>query len=120
MVDKNNHFMSEEQMSDLIKDTPQVSDDMIFRHTLKKDFSNYRSNIIVQNGNSEASVKAAQSLANKHPESSIIVHFDDNNKLVTFLMMYLSTLANFLYYLLCHSVKNQTEILMASYYLMDL
>jgi hypothetical protein len=43
MVDKNNHFMSAEQMSDLIKDTPQVSDDMIFRHTLKKDFSNYRS-----------------------------------------------------------------------------
>jgi hypothetical protein len=38
--------------------------------------------------------------------------------LLGFLMMYLSTLANFLYYLLCHSVKNQTEILMASYYLM--
>jgi hypothetical protein len=28
-------------------------------------------------------LSAAQALANKHPESSIIVHFDDNNKLVT-------------------------------------
>jgi accessory colonization factor AcfC len=36
------------------------------RHALKEDFSNYRSNIIVQNGNSEAAVKAAQALANKH------------------------------------------------------
>jgi hypothetical protein len=27
---------------------------MVFRHALKKDFSKYRSNIIVQNGNSEA------------------------------------------------------------------
>ncbi|SSC11123.1 hypothetical protein BPUTEOSOX_950, partial [thiotrophic endosymbiont of Bathymodiolus puteoserpentis (Logatchev)] len=83
MVDKSNHFISETQMKSLIRDNPKVSSDMVFRHALKKDFSNYRSNIIVQNGNSEAAVKAAQSLANKHPESSIIVHFDDNNKLVT-------------------------------------
>jgi accessory colonization factor AcfC len=46
---------------------------MAFRHALKEDFSNYRSNIIVQNGNSEAAVKAAQALANKHPESSIFL-----------------------------------------------
>jgi hypothetical protein len=39
---------------------------------LKEDFSNYRSNLIVQNGNSEVAIKAAQALANKHPDSSII------------------------------------------------
>ncbi|CAC9592032.1 hypothetical protein, partial [uncultured Gammaproteobacteria bacterium] len=72
MVDKSNHFISKAQMKSLIRDNPKVSSDMVFRHALKKDFSNYRSNIIVQNGNSEAAVKAAQSLANKHPESSII------------------------------------------------
>jgi hypothetical protein len=46
---------------------------MVFRHALKEDFSNYQSNIIVQNGNSEVAVKAAQALANKHPESSIML-----------------------------------------------
>ncbi|VVM22286.1 hypothetical protein BSPWISOXPB_2861 [uncultured Gammaproteobacteria bacterium] len=83
MIDQNNRFISKVQMNYLIRDNPKVSSDMVFRHALKKDFSKYRSNIIVQNGNSEAAVKAAQALANKHPESSIIVHFDDNNKLVT-------------------------------------
>jgi hypothetical protein len=39
---------------------------------LKEDFSNYQSNIIVQNGNSEVAVKAAQSLANKHPVLPVI------------------------------------------------
>jgi hypothetical protein len=39
-----------------------ISSDMVFRHALKKDFSKYRSNIIVQNGNSEAAVKAAQAI----------------------------------------------------------
>jgi hypothetical protein len=48
---------------------------LVFRHALKEDFSNYQSNIIVQNGNSEVAVKAAQALANKRPESSIIVRF---------------------------------------------
>jgi hypothetical protein len=48
---------------------------VIFRHTLKKDFSNYRSNIVVQNGNSDIAIKAAQDLANKHPDNSIIVRF---------------------------------------------
>jgi hypothetical protein len=33
-------------------------------YALKEDFSNYQSNIIVQNGNSEVAVKAAQALAN--------------------------------------------------------
>ncbi|WP_139682241.1 C80 family cysteine peptidase, partial [thiotrophic endosymbiont of Bathymodiolus puteoserpentis (Logatchev)] len=83
MVNENSRFINEYQMKGFVKRDPKVSSDMVFRHALKKDFSNYRSNIIVQNGNSEAAVKAAQSLANKHPESSIIVHFDDNNKLVT-------------------------------------
>jgi hypothetical protein len=41
-------------------------------HALKEDFSNYQSNIIVQNGNSEVAVKAAQALANKHPESMLL------------------------------------------------
>ncbi|WP_143243121.1 C80 family cysteine peptidase, partial [Bathymodiolus azoricus thioautotrophic gill symbiont] len=83
MVDESNHFISKVQMRSLIRGNPKVSSDMVFRHALKEDFSNYQSNIIVQNGNSEVAVKAAQALANKHPESSIIVHFDDNNKLVT-------------------------------------
>jgi hypothetical protein len=46
-------------MNDLTRGNPKVSRNMMFRHALKKDFSNYRSNIIVQNGNSEAAVKAA-------------------------------------------------------------
>jgi hypothetical protein len=70
-------------MDNLIKENPKVSSDMVFRHTLKKDFSNYRTNIIVQHGNSDIAVKAAQDLANKHPKNSVIVHFDANNKLVT-------------------------------------
>jgi RTX toxin RtxA len=45
--------------------------------------SAYQSNIIVQNGNSEVAVKAAQALANKHPESSIIVRFDADGNLIT-------------------------------------
>jgi hypothetical protein len=56
-------------MKSLIRDNPKVSSNMVFRHALKEDFSNYQSNIIVQNGNSEVAVKAAQALANKHPES---------------------------------------------------
>jgi hypothetical protein len=69
MIDKSNHFISKVQMNYLIRNNPKVSSAMVFRHALKKDFSKYRSNIIVQNGNSEAAVKAAQALANKHPES---------------------------------------------------
>jgi hypothetical protein len=53
MVDKSNHFISETQMESLIRDNPKVSSNMVFRHALKEDFSNYQSNIIVQNGNSE-------------------------------------------------------------------
>ncbi|CAB5496063.1 C80 family cysteine peptidase, partial [Bathymodiolus thermophilus thioautotrophic gill symbiont] len=83
IVDKNNRFVSKDQMNDLIKENPQVSTDMVFRHALKKDFSNYRTNIIVQHGNSDTAIKAAQDLANKHPDNSIIVHFDADNKLVT-------------------------------------
>jgi hypothetical protein len=54
MIDKSNHFISKAQMRSLIRDNPKVSSDMVFRHALKEDFSKYRSNIIVQNGNSEA------------------------------------------------------------------
>jgi accessory colonization factor AcfC len=82
ILDENNRFISKNQMNDLIKENPKVSSDMVFRHTLKKDFSNYRTNIIVQHGNSDIAVKAAQDLANKHPKNSVIVHFDANNKLV--------------------------------------
>jgi hypothetical protein len=70
-------------MDNLIKENPKVYSDMVFRHTIKKDFSNYRTNIIVQHGYSDIAVKAAQDLANKHPKNSVIVHFDANNKLVT-------------------------------------
>jgi hypothetical protein len=51
MIDKSNHFISKAQMRSLIRDNPKVSSDMVFRHALKEDFSKYRSNIIVQNGN---------------------------------------------------------------------
>jgi hypothetical protein len=62
MVDKSNHFISETQMKSLIRDNPKVSSNMVFRHALKEDSSNYQSNIIVQNGNSEAAVKAILSI----------------------------------------------------------
>jgi uncharacterized protein YneF (UPF0154 family) len=84
ILDENNRFISKNQMNDLIKENPKVSSDMVFRHTLKKDFSNYRTNIIVQHGNSDIAVKAAQDLATKHPKNSVIVHFDANNKLVDY------------------------------------
>jgi hypothetical protein len=64
MVDKSNHFISKAQVRSLIRGNLKVSSDMVFRHALKEDFSNYRSNIIVQNGNSEVAIKAAQALAN--------------------------------------------------------
>jgi hypothetical protein len=48
MIDKNNHFISKVQMNYLIRNNPKVSSAMVFRHALKKDFSKYRSNIIVQ------------------------------------------------------------------------
>ncbi|VVH62213.1 hypothetical protein BSPWISOX_1455, partial [uncultured Gammaproteobacteria bacterium] len=83
MVDKSNHFISKAQVRSLIRGNLKVSSDMVFRHALKEDFSNYRSNIIVQNGNSEVAIKAAQALANKHPDSSIIVRFDANGQLIT-------------------------------------
>jgi hypothetical protein len=53
ILDENNRFISKNQMNDLIKENPKVSSDMVFRRTLKKDFSNYRTNIIVQHGNSD-------------------------------------------------------------------
>jgi hypothetical protein len=46
ILDENNRFISKNQMNDLIKENPKVSSDMVFRHTQKKDFSNYRTNII--------------------------------------------------------------------------
>jgi ATP-dependent RNA circularization protein (DNA/RNA ligase family) len=42
MVDENNRFLNKYQMNDLTRGNPKVSRNMMFRHALKKDFSNYR------------------------------------------------------------------------------
>ncbi|CAB5493969.1 hypothetical protein THERMOS_25, partial [Bathymodiolus thermophilus thioautotrophic gill symbiont] len=83
MTDKDIRPPSQLDMSFLTQDMPSVSNDMMFRYKPVKSFSNYRTNIIVQHGNSDTAIKAAQDLANKHPDNSIIVHFDADNKLVT-------------------------------------
>ncbi|MBA5249218.1 MAG: hypothetical protein FE834_06775, partial [Gammaproteobacteria bacterium] len=68
MVDKNNRFIKKDKMLTLLGHDINVSSNMVFRHTLKKDFSNYRTHIIVQHGDSEVAIKAAKDLANKHPD----------------------------------------------------
>ncbi|CAB5499794.1 C80 family cysteine peptidase, partial [Bathymodiolus thermophilus thioautotrophic gill symbiont] len=83
MADKGNRSPNQIDMSFLTRDMPNISNDMIFRCRPAENFSNYRTNIIVQHGNSDTAIKAAQDLANKHPDNSIIVHFDADNKLVT-------------------------------------
>ncbi|MBA5249988.1 MAG: hypothetical protein FE834_10775, partial [Gammaproteobacteria bacterium] len=82
MVDENNRFI---KLSDMLalKSGMNVSRNMVFRHTLKENFSNYQTHIIVQHGDSEVAIKAAKDLANKHPDSSIIVRFDADGKLIT-------------------------------------
>jgi hypothetical protein len=47
MIDQNNRFISKVQMNYLIRDNPKVSSDMVFRHALKKDFSKYRSKVLL-------------------------------------------------------------------------
>ncbi|CAB5497277.1 hypothetical protein THERMOT_665, partial [Bathymodiolus thermophilus thioautotrophic gill symbiont] len=83
MSDRVDHFPSQKNMFRLVEGMPSISNDMIFRCRPAENFSNYRTNIIVQHGNSDTAIKAAQDLANKHPDNSIIVHFDADNKLVT-------------------------------------
>jgi hypothetical protein len=43
LIDKSNHFISKAQVRSLIRGNLKVSSDMVFRHALKEDFSNYRS-----------------------------------------------------------------------------
>ncbi|CAC9965807.1 hypothetical protein, partial [uncultured Gammaproteobacteria bacterium] len=47
------------------------------------DGTRYKSNVIVQNSNNSTVVEAANALFNKHPDTSIIVKFDQNGNLVT-------------------------------------
>jgi hypothetical protein len=41
IVDPNADFIEKGRMDNLIKENPKVSSDMVYRHTLKKDFSIY-------------------------------------------------------------------------------
>jgi hypothetical protein len=47
------------------------------------DGTRYKSNVIVQNSINSTVVEAANALFNKHPDTSIIVKFDQNGNLVT-------------------------------------
>ncbi|MBA5249084.1 MAG: hypothetical protein FE834_06065, partial [Gammaproteobacteria bacterium] len=82
MIGESNRFIRKDEMFTLEKGI-KVSSNMVFRQTLKKEFSNYQTHIIVQHGDSEVAIKAAKDLANKHPDSSIIVRFDADGKLIT-------------------------------------
>jgi hypothetical protein len=48
---------------------------------VRLDGTRYKSNIIVQNSNNSTVVEAANALFNKHPDTSIIVKFDQNGNL---------------------------------------
>jgi hypothetical protein len=45
--------------------------------------SSYQSNIIIQSSDDPVVIKAANVLFNKHPDTSILVKFDQNGNLVT-------------------------------------
>jgi hypothetical protein len=62
------------------------------------DGTRYKTNVIVQNSNNSTVVEAANALFNKHPDTSIIVKFDQNGNLVT--------LKDILYFLFCHPCHN--------------